>query len=169
MFFENIGITTITYLFCSKKGLFFRFWLEIPIFVFWKYWDHNHYLFIVFTERPFLLAFGWIPMYMYFETIWCRVGVIQNISMLRSKFAKQRSKEFEGAAANIQSSDLCQKVVLLFLRKRRFGFCWKVLPVFLCNRHFLTFLSVCSCQNVFLQTAFHIREAVKNVLADFFR
>ena len=61
--------------------------------------------------------------------------------MLRSKFAKQRSKEFEGAAANIQSSDLCQKVVLLFLRKRHFGFCRKVLPVFLCNRHFLTFLS----------------------------
>ena len=77
--------------------------------------------------------------------------------MLRSKFAKQRSKEFEGAAANIQSSDLCQKVVLLFLRKRHFGFCRKILPVFLCNWHFLTFLSVCGCQNIFLQTAFHIR------------
>ena len=75
--------------------------------------------------------------------------------MLRSKFAKQRSKEFEGAAANIQSSDLCQKVVLLFLRKRHFGFCPKT---FTCISLQSAFPHIfVGMQNVFLQTAFHIR------------
>ena len=58
MFLRIMGSQPLPIHFVQRRAFSFRFWIRIPIFVFWKYWDHNHYLFIVFTERPFLFAFG---------------------------------------------------------------------------------------------------------------
>ena len=61
-------------------------------------------------------------------------------------------------AADTQSSYLCQKVVLLFLRIQHSGFLRESFLLFLCNRHFLAFLSAAKMFSFQLRFATIIEE-----------
>ena len=102
MYFRNIGIATVTYSFCSEKGLFFSP-LDKNSNVIWEYWDHNHNLFIVFTEGPFFRFWRRIPIYMYFENI--------GITTITYSFCSEKDIFFLVLdKTSIIRLDICQKI-----------------------------------------------------------